>query len=513
MADKTSKSIETITPRAAHPRAVIKVLRWGLVFGIVLLGSGLLGESDRFPSSALLEAGRPGVAWAQTDDPTAPTQPVKLVFVHHSTGGYWLADDHGQLGIELKNNNYFVSATNYGWGVDSIGDRTDIGQWYSWFGSGRTEAVLNALYAESNKNIGEFGDYTRLATDPGGQNEIIVFKSCFPNSGLKGNLNDPIPSIASNPLRDQTADSAYHTVSNAKGIYLDLLTYFQTRPDKLFVVITAPPLIDGTYATNARAFNNWLVDKSTGWLKDYPLNNVVVFDFYNVLTSNGGDANTNDYGLVIGNHHRWWNSAIQHKTDGGSNVLAYPTADDHPSAAGDQKATKEFVPLLNIFYHRWKDSGGATATPTATSTSTATPTVSATPTNTPTTTPTGTPTASATPTNTPTNTPIASATPTHTPTAMPTASNTPTATATPTTTPTATATPTGTVWTFCANEGERCSFAGTKEVRYGLAGQYVYQTLTGGTPCTNDVFGDPLVGADKQCHYRDVTGAPTPTPG
>jgi hypothetical protein len=37
-------------------------------------------------------------------------------------------------------------------------------------------------------------------------------------------------------------------------------------------------------------------------------------------------------------------------------VLAYPSAggDDHPSQAGNLKATAEFVPLLNDAYHRWK---------------------------------------------------------------------------------------------------------------------------------------------------------------
>ena len=46
---------------------------------------------------------------------------------------------------------------------------------------------------------------------------------------------------------------------------------------------------------------------------------------------------------------------MQHKTDDGSNVLAYPSAggDDHPSQAGNLKATAEFVPLLNDAYHRW----------------------------------------------------------------------------------------------------------------------------------------------------------------
>ncbi len=44
-------------------------------------------------------------------------QPVKLIFIHHSCGENWLDDTNGGLGIALRDNNYFVSDTNYGWGT------------------------------------------------------------------------------------------------------------------------------------------------------------------------------------------------------------------------------------------------------------------------------------------------------------------------------------------------------------------------------------------------------------
>lgn len=328
------------------------------------------------------------------DNPAPPTSPVRLIFIHHSTGGYWLADNHGGLGVALRDNNYFVSATNYEWSADGevIGDYTDIGDWYNWFGSNRNSVILQALYTESGKNVGDYGDYSRLPDTemPTGENEIILFKSCFPNSALGGEEGDLIPEIGDNPLRGQDAWSEHMTIANAKGIYLDLLPYFQSRPDKLFIVITAPPLSDDSYADNARAFNNWLV---SDWLDNYPLQNVAVFDFFNVLTTNGGDADTNDLNEISGNHHRWWNNAIQHKTDGDGdsspNVLEYPSGpwDDHPSAAGDQKATAEFILLLNIFYNRWQDAQSGNPTATATATTTATATSTSTPTSTATTTP------------------------------------------------------------------------------------------------------------------------------
>ncbi len=293
----------------------------------------------------------------QAVDPSPPSEPVKLIFIHHSTGENWLADDNGGLGLALRDNHYFVSDTNYGWGPDCIGDRTDIGNWWEWFRGPGSSTYLSALYAESDQH----SSYSRLADDPGGPNEIVMFKSCFPNSNLQGDPDDPVPPINQNPLRGQGSGSEFHTVANAKGIYLDLLEYFKTRQDRLFVVITAPPVQDDTWADNARAFNDWLVND---WLDGYPYHNVAVFDFYNVLTTNGGDAHTNDLGQESGNHHRLWHGLVQHKTDGDDddspNVLEYPTDDDHPSQAGNLKATGELVTLLNLFYNRWRQSSRPT---------------------------------------------------------------------------------------------------------------------------------------------------------
>jgi len=301
-------------------------------------------------------AGIGGTAMA-ADNPAHPSNPVKLVFVHHSSGENWLRDlgdgSAGGLGVALRDNNYFVSDTNYSWGPadadigsGTIGDHTYTGSWYNWFRGPNSSTYLSALYAESGQNC----SYSRLGTDPGGQNTIVMFKSCFPNSNMGGNPGDPATPIGSNPLRgSDTLDASVLTIGNAKGVYNDLLNYFKTRQDKLFVVITAPPVQDGTYGGNARAFNNWLVND---WLTGYGYKNVFVWDYYNVLTSKGPGAN--DLGSASGNHHRWWNNAVQHKTDDGGNTLVYPTGDDHPSTAGNQKATAEFVPLLNVAWNRYK---------------------------------------------------------------------------------------------------------------------------------------------------------------
>ena len=81
----------------------------------------------------------------------------------------------------------------------------------------------------------------------------------------------------------------------------------------------------------------------------------------------------------------------------------------------------------------------------------------------------------------------------------------------PTTTPTAAPT-TATTWTGCANEGQTCSFSGTRQVRYGAGSQFAYGNFGAQVACSNAVFGDPLYGTAKTCWYADTAAAPPPPP-
>ncbi len=94
--------------------------------------------------------------------------PVRLIFIHHSTGENWLTDGYGNLGRELGNNNYFVSDTNYGWDPDAIGDHTDIPNWTEWFRSARTPTYMDALFKENGQNR----NYTRTLADAGGESSL-----------------------------------------------------------------------------------------------------------------------------------------------------------------------------------------------------------------------------------------------------------------------------------------------------------------------------------------------------
>ncbi len=82
--------------------------------------------------------------------------------------------------------------------------------------------------------------------------------------------------------------------------------------------------------------NEWLVEA------DWRDRNVYVFDLFNVLTAPR-------------NHHRVAGDSVEHVSTNGDDYAAYGTGgDNHPTAEGNQKATGEFVPLLNVYYNRWR---------------------------------------------------------------------------------------------------------------------------------------------------------------
>jgi len=273
----------------------------------------------------------------------------KAVFIHHSSGGNWVADSWGGLGDAMNDAGYFFSGIDYGWDAPyntNIGDYTDIGDWWTWFmdqtvqgnSEARRDNIMGAVYTEYDKDI-QFGDYTRTLTDPGGENEIIMFKSCYPNSDILADNSTTPTDIYGDP-----AGSTSYTETNVRALYDTILTYFKANPGRMFVVITAPPLSDATNAARARSFNNWLV---YDWLQDadWENKNVYVWDWYNVLTG-------------VNNHHRVEDGVVVHTIASGSGnvaIDAYIDGDDHPNAVGCQKSTTEFVPVLDVWYSTWSN--------------------------------------------------------------------------------------------------------------------------------------------------------------
>lgn len=262
-----------------------------------------------------------------------PDENLRVLFVHHSTGGQMLAeagpeggnledciyDTHpngGGLRQALTEAGYEAHEASYN---SLVGSDTDMFDWLPKFRD-NMERVLNT---DSQDDVYAAGE----------QNDVVMFKSCFPNSNFVGEGQSP-----GNPQGPEL------TYWNARATLAALLEHFESRPNVLFVYFTAPPEAppmaeplwkvlarivlrrprdtagSSDAAGLARRFNNW-VRSPTGWLQDYPHNNVVVFDYYDVLTNHGE-----------------------------SNNLLYPTrggVDSHPSTEGQLLATRELVPFLN----------------------------------------------------------------------------------------------------------------------------------------------------------------------
>jgi hypothetical protein len=234
-----------------------------------------------------------------------------LVFVHHSVGNNWL---NSGLHDALLAKDYIGQRNDISYGVDVVpdagrpdslkspsGDYTDMSHWILWFndylGSVKSYATPYGLA----KIISRLSDAVGVGKIQGGAtgfNRIVMFKSCFPNSNIVSNGAEPgdpfdsSPTLANYRAVYRHPDGPGHTYTHAGNTYKPLEDVFAENPDVLFIAITAPPLhyapVDATNDDNAhraRVFNNWL---QNDWLAGYQaahpgLNNVVVFDLFNVL--------------------------------------------------------------------------------------------------------------------------------------------------------------------------------------------------------------------------------------
>jgi hypothetical protein len=259
----------------------------------------------------------------------APKQPLHLLFIHHSCGGQLLAapgteagtnciylthPNGGGLRALLERNSYIVHEASYG---SQIGEDTDIFDWLPKFRS-EMDKILTCDF----QDVG----HTNVS-----RNNIVVFKSCFPNNDFKSEGQPP-----------GNAAGPDLTVWNARAAYAALLDEFRKHPEVLFVCVTAPPPAPKVppqslwkllakkavgrsdhlvaSARLAREFNNWLSGED-GWLNDSGPTNMVVFDYYDILTDHGA-----------------------------SDLSCYPTDDghdSHPSHEGNVKAAEAFIPFLN----------------------------------------------------------------------------------------------------------------------------------------------------------------------
>jgi len=125
------------------------------------------------------------------------------------------------------------------------------------------------------------------------QHEVIAFKSCFPVSNI-------------------TSDEQLETY---KTYYFNIRDVMDRHPDKIFIVVTQPPLnpaaTDAEAAARARALAEWL--GSPEYLSNHP--NIFCFDFFNYLAED--DPASPDYNML--------KAAYRDGTDSHPNVRANET--------------------------------------------------------------------------------------------------------------------------------------------------------------------------------------------
>ncbi|MCP4644950.1 MAG: PKD domain-containing protein [bacterium] len=246
------------------------------------------------------------------------------VFIHHSCGENWL---NGGLHRALLAKPYIDDRNDITYGTElnpdsgrprslgsPAGDLTDMQHWILWF-----------------------NDYLGRVQAHGGQNRIILFKSCFPNSHV-----DDVGTEPGDPFSD------WHCIANYKAVYRhpggsgktyahDGHTYralqdvFAQHPDTLFIPVTAPPECwaetDKPIAANARAFNTWLKDE---WLPAYVratgLHNVAVFDWFDLLACPASDSSHPNQ--------------LRSEYGGGA-------GDSHPNSAANTRSTQVFAGFID----------------------------------------------------------------------------------------------------------------------------------------------------------------------
>ncbi len=236
----------------------------------------------------------------------------RMVFLHHSVGSNILS--HGGLRDSLFNIGISVRGATYG---DEIGNNTDINHWLPKFQNDIDKVfkfkVSPDNYYEDDKS-----------------NNIVMFKSCFPNSNLVSEGEG-----AGDPF------SSEKTLANYKAVFNKMKDEFPKYPDKLFIYMTAPPLVPKLTteknAARARQFNQWLFDD---FLPEYENStgnaNLLIFDLYDAL------ADADNY--LKGEFRK------------------ESPRDSHPNVDGSKYSAMKFMEFFRPLWENWKNRAEQTNT-------------------------------------------------------------------------------------------------------------------------------------------------------
>jgi len=190
------------------------------------------------------------------------TASARMIFLHHSVGRGLL--ERGKLREQLLNRGILVKGATFG---DELGENTDMNFWLEKF---RTR-MPQILSFKAHPNQYRSDSIT---------NDVVVFKSCFPNSDIIADGAEPgDPSV---PMR---------TIANYKALFAQLRQEFAKYPKTFFIYLTAPPLVPElttpVNAKRARTFNTWVVNEFVpAYKRETGLDNFAAFDLFAVLADN-----------------------------------------------------------------------------------------------------------------------------------------------------------------------------------------------------------------------------------
>lgn len=210
---------------------------------------------------------------------------TNIIFLHHSTGRNLIhqggvRERFAEAGYDFWDHDYNAQGltrpdgTAAGYSYNIPNDNTDPDGFATIFAQPAYKFPLNAFSALL-------------------QHEVIAFKSCYP---------------ASNVASDEQLETH-------KAYYLSIRDVMDQHPDRIFIVVTQPPLnpaeTDAETAARARTFANWL--ESDEYLAGHP--NVLTFDFFGYLAED--DPTSPDYNML--------REAYRNGTDSHPNVTANET--------------------------------------------------------------------------------------------------------------------------------------------------------------------------------------------
>ena len=163
---------------------------------------------------------------------------TNLFFLHHSTGNGLIVEGNMRDVISVYNNTHGMQFGFWDHGYNSDGLKNPAGE-----STGENYAIPDdntdpdGLYYLFTSNEADAQYSRNLILN---NHQVIAFKSCFPASDI--------------PDSD--------TLNQYKTWYLAMRAVFDQHTDKLFVVMSTPPLHRlATYTTaaaNAKTFANWL---------------------------------------------------------------------------------------------------------------------------------------------------------------------------------------------------------------------------------------------------------------